>query len=165
MRADFNSYPESDPQAADQPALHLDSATFAPAAPAYTIELYTAADASLFYQANVTFDGAGVTNSSGVMQDFVIDHGSTHAEANGEYRGIPNSQLTFNNSALAGSNVTYHALDGVAAFAINLGTPEFLRTEGGSILFNNYASAARTMAYLSPIRQRLPTRAPASCNS
>ena len=132
VRADFSSYPETDPLAADQPALHLESVTFAPAAPAYTIELYTSADTSLFYQANVTFDGAGVTNSSGAMQNLVIDPGSTHAEANGVYRGVANSRLTFNNSASAGSSVTYHAVGGVTSI-IQCAAPIRFSSHGGRL--------------------------------
>jgi autotransporter-associated beta strand protein len=140
VRADFSSYPETDPRAFAQPPLHLEAATFAPAAPAYTIELYVATEPS-FYQANLTYDGAGVTNSSGVMQNFVIDRGSMHAEANGQYTGLDGSQLIFNNSASAGTSVTYHAQAGATAIVTQLGITTFLRPSGGSVLFNNNASA------------------------
>lgn len=140
VRADFSSYPETDPRAFDQPPLHLESVTFAPASPAYTIELYVATEPS-FYQANLTYDGAGVTNSSGVMQNFVIDRGSMHAEANGQYTGVGGSQLTFSNSASAGTSVTYHAQAGATAIVTQLGTTIFLRPSGGSVLFNDNASA------------------------
>ena len=148
VRADFSSYPETDPQAFDQPALHLQSLTFAANASAYTVELYTSAEPSSLYQANITYDGVGVTNSSGVMQNFVIDRGSLHDVANGDYTGVDGSRLTFNNSSSAasnvtssGSNITYHVLGGVTTFVSGPAGSIFLRPSGGSVLFNDNASA------------------------
>ena len=140
VHADFSSYPETDPRAFAQPALHLESATFAPAAPAYTIELYVTTEPS-FYQANLTYDGAGVTNSSGAMQNFVMDRGSMHAIANGQYTGVDGSRLTFGNSASAGTSVTYHAQAGVTAIVNGPAGPIFLRPSGSAIFFNDNASA------------------------
>src|SRR4051812_21110941 len=142
VRADFSSYPDTEPQAVDQPPLHLQSLTFEAAAPAYSIELYTSADSQL-YQARLDLNGAGVANQSGMIQNFVIDRGATHGVANGDYTGVDGARLSFNNSASAGSNVTYHALGGVATFHQNpAGLYYFLRPSGGSVVFNNSASAA-----------------------
>jgi len=138
--ADFSAYPKTDSQAFNQPALHLESATFAPGAPAYTIELYAATDSQI-YQANITFDGAGVANSSGVTQNFVIDPGSLHGEPNGQYIGGGAGGLTFNNSASAGSNVTYYAQGGFTTYENGSASFIFLSTPGSAISFNNTASA------------------------
>jgi len=116
IRADFSSYPDTDPQRFNQPALHLESVTFAAGAPSRSIELYTSAETSTFYQANLTFDGAGVSNSSAVEQTFVVDKGSLRALAGGQYTGVDGSTLTFNNSASAGTNVTYEAKGGLTTF-------------------------------------------------
>jgi autotransporter-associated beta strand protein len=146
VRADFSSYPETDPQAVDQPALHLQSLTFNAAAPAYSIELYASADTSQLYQARLELDGAGITNQSGVTQNFVIDHGASRGIANGDDIGVDGGRLSFNNSASAGSNSAYHALGGVTTFHTNpAGVYLFLRTSGGSVVFNNSASAGSAM--------------------
>ncbi len=141
VRADFSVYDQETAPPGDQPALHLESVTFAPAAPAYAIELYASAETSLFYQANLAYDGAGLTNSSGMMQNFVIDRGSLQAKANGEYTGVDGGRLTFNNSASAGSNVAYHALGGVSSSFTAPTTNFYVRTSGGAMFFNNSASA------------------------
>ena len=142
MRADFSSYPDTDPQAFDQPELHLQSLTFDAAAPAYWVELYTAGESSPMYQARLDLDGAGVVNQSGVTQNFVIDRGGGHGVAGGDAVGVDGSRMSFNNSASAGSNVTYHALGGVTTFQTNVqGVYLFLRPSGGSVVFNNSASA------------------------
>jgi hypothetical protein len=108
----------------------------------YSVELFTSGASSPMYQARLDLDGAGVVNQSGATQNFVIDRGGGHEVAGGDVVGVDGSRLSLNNSASAGNNVSYHVLGGVTTFHANpSGVYVFLRPTGGSVVFNNSASA------------------------
>jgi T5SS/PEP-CTERM-associated repeat protein/autotransporter-associated beta strand protein len=142
VRADFSSYPVTDPQVYDQPPLHLESLTFDAAAPAYMIELYsTAPTGGPFYQANLELDGAGVVNLSGQPQTFSISRGAVSGDVGGTTNGIDGSSLTFNDTASAGS-ATYNVEGGITDIRPFGGGEGAFRPLGGSVFFNGTASAA-----------------------
>ena len=142
VRTDFSSYPDTDPQAFDQPPLHLQSLKFDVAAPEYSVELYTSGASSPMYQARLDLNGPGVVNQSSVTQNFIVDRGGGHGIAGGDDVGVDGSRLSLNNSASAGNNISYHVLGGVTTFHTNVqGVYLFLRPTGGSVVFHNSASA------------------------
>ena len=133
--ADFSSFPETDPQAYDQPALHLESLTFGAGAPSFTIELYSDGATSTIHNAKLEFDGAGVVNSSGQGQTFIIDDSFPSL-----FNYPPASSIVFNNGASA-ANASYHVAGGttdIRPFGLGEGAA---RSSAGRVLFDDTATA------------------------
>jgi autotransporter-associated beta strand protein len=100
--------------------------TFTTAANPYTI---TVPASSSLNGITLSFDGAGITNNSGVAQNFVLD-GATNALS-----GRNEGTIMFNNSATAGNG----------AFTTNSASPGSVppggQSAGGRVLFSNTSTA------------------------